>query len=102
MARSNELETNLNEDLDYILRRASKDQVARCARLLGAYLALYKHYFGELTEEQYRTINAAAIDGDAFGQDIFSTGCKEVLDMLALVALQELERESTVSSSSIN
>ena len=79
----------INEELQEVLEASPKDRLARSARLLGMYLALYKHRFGELTAEEYRELNSHVAVQDALGRAIYTAGMRELIDMLALVAHHE-------------
>ena len=66
MPKPEDLE-QLNEDLQEILDSSPKDRLARSARLLGMYLALYKHHFGELSPNEYNEINSHVAVQDDLG-----------------------------------
>ena len=84
VANNNEIE-HLNSELQDILAAVPKDMLARAARLLGMYVALYKQHFGELSPEDYRRLNAHVAVQDALGRAIYRAGMHELICMLDLV-----------------
>lgn len=80
----NEIE-RLNGELQGLLEAVPKDMLARAARLLGMYVALYKQHFGELTSEDYRRLNAHVAVQDELGRAIYRAGMHELICMLDLV-----------------
>ena len=79
----------LNEALHDVIDSAPKTRLARSARLLGMYLALYKRHYGELTPAQYEEINGHVERQDEVGRAIYSDGMQELIEMLAVVAAHE-------------
>lgn len=77
--------SKLNDELQDVIENASKERLTRAARLLGMYLALYKHHFGELSPEEYRELNSHVAMQDELGQSIYIEGMHELLDMVSLV-----------------
>jgi len=83
---------DLQAELDDVVSDSTKDQVAQCARLLATYVALYKHEFGELTAEQYSHISERLCENLEFGESVYSSGLREMLETLVLVGVQDVEQ----------
>lgn len=80
---------DLQAEVDEAVSDSSKAQIAQCARLLATYVALYKHQFGELTDEQYSDLSERLADSLEFGESVYSGGLREMLETLALVEVQD-------------
>ena len=83
---------DLQAELDDAVSDSTKDQVAQCARLLATYVALYKHEFGELTAEQYSQISERLCENLEFGESVYSSGLREMIETLVLVGVQDVEQ----------
>ncbi|MDP6182405.1 MAG: hypothetical protein QF609_01165 [Gammaproteobacteria bacterium] len=83
---------DLQAEVDDAVSDSSKAQIAQCARLLATYVALYKHQFGELTDEQYSHLSERLAENLEFGESVYSRGLRELLETLALVEVHEGDR----------
>jgi len=77
----------IHQQYERLLQFSSNEDLARCARLLGLYLAMYKHEFGELPAE---TCSRYLQTGDTSENDpliaeIFNAGLREVTSLLTLI-----------------
>ena len=84
----NQLET-LQAQVENAVSESTKAQLTECARLLATYVALYKQQFGELTNQQYADINERLSASREFGESVYSSGLREMLDTLALVEIHD-------------
>lgn len=84
IANRDEIE-RLNNELQDVLDSMPKEILARAARLLGMYVALYKAHFGDLAPEDYRRLNAHVAAQDKLGRSIYRAGMGELMSMLDLV-----------------
>ncbi len=77
----------LHQKIERLLQFSSNEDLARCARLLGLYLAMYKHEFGELSEATCdRYLNAGnTANNDPLIAEIFTSGLQEVSSLLTLI-----------------
>jgi hypothetical protein len=82
---------DLQADVDDAVSASSKAQIAQCARLLATYVALYKHQFGELTDEQYSHLSNRLARNLEFGESVYSSGLRELLETLALVDIHDVD-----------
>lgn len=83
---------DLQADVDDAVSHSTKAQLAQCARLLGTYVALYKHKFGELTNEEYVELGTKITDSLEFGEAVYSSGLQEFLETLALVEVHDIDQ----------
>jgi hypothetical protein len=68
---------------DYMTRQ-SRDELSRCIRLLGMYVAMYKLHHGDLPESHYAALfDAGSADGNALR--ILTDGLREANAMLGLL-----------------
>lgn len=81
----------LQNEVDDVVSGCAKDQLAQCARLLATYVALYKHEFGELSQDRFAVLSQKLADNVEFGEAVYSTGLKELLETLAVVDTQAPE-----------
>lgn len=81
----------LQEEVDDVVGGCGKDQLAQCARLLATYIALYKHEFGELSQDRFAVLSQELADNVEFGEAVYQTGLKELLETLAVVDTQAPE-----------
>lgn len=86
----------LQDEIDVVVSDSSKEQLAQCARLLATYVALYKHQFGELSNMQYADLSAQLAESLEFGESVYSSGLREMLETLLLIEVQESEMEALV------
>ena len=91
--------SDLQVDVDDAVSASTKAQIAQCARLLATYLALYKHQFGELTNEQYSRLSDRLGESLEFGESVYSTGLRELLETLALVEVYGMDSPPWSNSS---
>ena len=79
---------DLQAAVDDAVDDSSKAELAQCARVLATYVALYKHHFGELSFEQYTILGERLADGAEFGEAVYRSGLRELLETLALTDAQ--------------
>lgn len=77
----------LHAEVESVMVGTTKQRLAQCARLLATYVALYKHQFGELSSEQYNALSEELSENLEFGESVYSSGLRELLETLALVEL---------------
>jgi len=78
---------HIHRQFERLLQISSSDDLARCARLLGLYLAIYKHEFGEIPSTTIEGFldTEARDDMDPLITEIFNTGLREVSSLLSLI-----------------
>lgn len=81
----------IHQQYERLLQFSSHEDLARCARLLGLYIAMYKHEFGELPAE---TCSRYLQTGDTSENDpliaeIFNSGLQEVTSLLTLITADD-------------
>ena len=91
---NNEDTLSLNElqaEVDEVVESSSKGQLGQCARLLATYIALYKHEFGELSQERFANLSNKLAESLEFGEAVYATGLQELLETLSIVETQGVE-----------
>jgi len=75
------------QQFERLLQFSSTQDLARCARLLGLYVAMYKHEFGELPAEACHSYLASEENdaNDPVIAQIFTAGLQEVTSLLTLI-----------------
>lgn len=92
---NNEDTLSLNElqaEVDEVVESSSKGQLGQCARLLATYIALYKHEFGELSQERFANLSNKLAESLEFGEAVYATGLQELLETLSIVETQGVEQ----------
>lgn len=75
----------LQAEVDEVVESSSKGQLGQCARLLATYIALYKHEFGELSQERFANLSNKLADSLEFGEAVYASGLQELLETLSIV-----------------
>ena len=97
MSDKNELSLDqLQEEVDDAVVGCAKEQLAQCARLLATYIALYKHEFGELSQDRFAVLSQKLADNVDFGEAVYVTGLKELLETLAVVDTHALDKTTVL------
>ena len=86
MTEDKQLSLNeLQAEVDEVVESSSKGQLGQCARLLATYIALYKHEFGELSQERFANLSSKLADSLEFGEAVYACGLQELLETLSIV-----------------
>ena len=75
----------LEGEFHQLLAARGRDELVRCIRLLGMYLALYKNCYGEIGEARFAVLLDPLV-GDGELAALVGTGLLEANAMLRLVA----------------
>ena len=89
----------LQAEVDEVVESSSKGQLGQCARLLATYIALYKHEFGELSQERFANLSNKLAESLEFGEAVYATGLQELLETLSIVETQGVEQLGLSSES---
>ena len=77
-----------------LVENSSHAELARCAKFLAMYLALYREQFGEIPVADYnRLLQPAALDKELL--DIIGAGMQEASAMLRMVMQQGIRESVT-------
>lgn len=85
---NNLLLDELQAEVDDVVEGCSKMQLGQCSRLLATYIALYKHEFGELSQDRFAVLSEKLAENIEFGEAVYSTGLQELLETLSVVDAQ--------------
>jgi hypothetical protein len=79
---------------DEVIAKATKEELAECARLLALNVAHYRQKYGELPiEEQSEFLNTNEVDGET--EELLAEGMRQLLSSLAMI-LSEREASEEV------
>ncbi|MEM7468943.1 MAG: hypothetical protein AAF387_18945 [Pseudomonadota bacterium] len=92
----------LQAEVDEVVEGSSKGQLGQCARLLATYIALYKHEFGELSQERFANLSTKLADSLEFGEAVYATGLQELLETLSIVESQGADQLGWNESRTLN
>ena len=96
---SNSNRADLQADVDDAVSESTKAQIAQCARLLATYLALYKHRYGKLINEEYTELDERLSECLEFGEAVYCSGLQELLETMALVEVYDLDQPKPLRTS---
>lgn len=95
--------TELQAEVDEVVDSSSKGQLGQCARLLATYIALYKHEFGELSQERFAALSLQLAESLEFGEAVYATGLRELLETISIVDTQGADlRELSLEARTLN
>lgn len=84
----------LESEFEQVVRQCSHGDLARCVRLLGTYLALYKSRHGELPAEAFAALHDAEFDRVS---GVLQRGLREAGAMLELLQGESVAPVATAS-----
>ena len=78
----------LQGEFEDFVTRQSREELSRCIRLLGMYVALYKVHHGDLPESQFATLfDAGSANGNVLR--VLMGGLREANAMLELLEIDQ-------------